>query len=115
MYKRQELKNKLKMGTVTLADSPKTFTDTRTVTAPTGSCVVVTNEAKLVETGGTADTTKRICGYAAITSRKSADGAFARAWAWDIAKDATETRIVANPATGDAVADVSPTTEGAPP
>ncbi|MBK6440844.1 MAG: hypothetical protein IPH27_05605 [Actinomycetales bacterium] len=97
------------LGTVTLADSPKTFTDTRTVTAPTGSCVVVTNEAKLVETGGTADTTKRICGYAAITSRKSADGAFARAWAWDIAKDATETRIVANPTTGYAVAEYTVT------
>ncbi len=97
------------LGTVTLVESPKTFTDPRSVTAPTGSCVVVTNEAELVETGATAGTTKRICGYAAITSSKSAAGAFARAWDWDIAKDATETRIVADPATGQAVAEYTVT------
>ena len=92
------------LGTVAIGESPKTFSYDKTVTAPTGSCLMIDNTATITETGATDTASATVCGYAAVTASKTAAGAFARDWDWTIVKDAAATHLVADPATGEATA-----------
>ena len=92
------------LGTAAIGESPKTFSYDKTVTAPTGSCLTIDNTATITETGATDTASATVCGYAAVTATKTAAGAFARDWDWTIAKDASQTHLVADPATGEATA-----------
>ncbi|MFN8084765.1 MAG: hypothetical protein U0Q14_11110 [Dermatophilaceae bacterium] len=73
--------------------------------APAGTCVNFDNTATISTTPPqTSSTMTELCGYLAVTTGKSADGAFHRDWKWAITKDATASTIYVEPATGKATA-----------
>lgn len=88
------------LGTAMITDSPKDFTYSHDVTAPSGSCTTVHNTATISETGASASASATVCGAAGITTSKTASGAFDRDWTWKVVKDAEKTDLVADPTTG---------------
>lgn len=99
--------NPTELGTLdwNFADQETFYRYTVTHEAPAGTCADFSNTATISTTPPqTSSTTTELCGYLAVSTAKSADGAFHREWKWAITKDATASTIYVDPATGKATA-----------
>ena len=64
------------LGTLTIPPGSATFTYSRTVTAPVGTCTSYPNTATITETGATASQSVKVCVGADLTVSKTAAGSF---------------------------------------